>query len=97
MRDPIVSNVCEGLPPCIIRAARLEGRVAWWAEANRCQCWHLDAQKDVAFGVLISPSSKVLCGNWAISARGGLRTDDPAEAQAAFERGAEWVRTGMLE
>jgi hypothetical protein len=23
-----------------------------------------------------------------------LQTDDPAEAQAAFERGAEWVRTG---
>lgn len=24
-----------------------------------------------------------------------LYTDDPAEAKAAFERGAEWVRTGL--
>ncbi|KKL15579.1 hypothetical protein LCGC14_2504170, partial [marine sediment metagenome] len=24
------------------------------------------------------------------------RTDDPDEAQAAFERGAEWVRTGEM-
>ena len=26
-----------------------------------------------------------------------LATDDAAEAQAAFQRGAEWVRTGVLE
>ena len=25
-----------------------------------------------------------------------LWTDDPAEAQAAFDRGAEWVRTGKM-
>jgi hypothetical protein len=24
-----------------------------------------------------------------------VETDDPAEAQTAFERGAEWVRTGQ--
>jgi len=25
-----------------------------------------------------------------------VHTDDPDEAQAAFERGAEWVRTGHI-
>jgi hypothetical protein len=25
-----------------------------------------------------------------------MYTDDPAEAQAAFEHGAEWVRTGEM-
>ncbi|KKK95245.1 hypothetical protein LCGC14_2674750 [marine sediment metagenome] len=80
----------------MVRAARLDNRVAWWAEANRCQCWHLDAQRDVAFGVLASPSSKEACGNWSLFPEGGVRTDDPDEAQAAFDKGAEYVRTGVM-
>lgn len=84
----------EGLPPCIIRAARLDDRMAWWSEANRCECWATDAQVDVAFGVCRPPISTALCRDWCISALGNAR--DPDEAQAAFERGAEWVRTGHI-
>ena len=91
-----VSDPREGLPPCLVRAARLDNRVAWWGEANRCRCWNISARMDVGFGVLTEPqaSHDVLCRDWYISGQGSVRTDDPDEAQAAFERGAEWVRTG---
>jgi hypothetical protein len=100
--DPTVSNVRmsarslavprEGLPPNT-RIECFDGRIVtmhWdcphlrklylvgWGNVDR---WEEDPYHGGAKGPRGTPI-------------GRLRTDDPAEAQAAFERGAEYVRTG---
>jgi hypothetical protein len=91
----------EGLPPCQ-KFATFENRVASLLDkAVGCDGNHTF---DTRFWVLAgmdggtgSPKvhpgyragSKIIHGAVIV-----LSTDDPDEAQAAFERGAEWVRTG---
>ena len=109
MSDPTVSNVRmsvrplaeprEGLPPCLVRFAEFEGRRSSMHQKSLCAFPHTQgANFLVTSGRIMGriedhPRSNWLTGNF----RGVLDTDDPDEAQAAFERGAEWVRTGVLE
>ena len=91
----------EGLPPCQ-KFATFEDRVASLLDkAAGCNGNHIfDTRFWVIAGTDVGAGSpKVHPGYRAGSriVRGEvilLRTDDPDEAQAAFERGAEWVRTG---
>ncbi len=97
-----MSDPREGLPPCLVRAARFDGRIAWWATIGRCECVGADPNPP-AHRVLHGQHGptpkdgrdKWLCRDWFIVGKLPFMTDDPAEAQAAFERGAEWVRTGQ--
>ncbi len=88
-----MSDPHEGLPPCV-SAVVFDGR---------CVVLHKPCEAGPEFVVRAGPF-----GMWADSTvhpgfQGtfgsparvlNLFTDDPTEAQAAFERGAEWVRTG---
>ena len=86
----------EGLPPCLVRFAEFEGRRASMHQKSLCAFPHTQgANFLVTFGRILEriedhPRSNWLTGNF----RGVLDTDDPAEAQAAFEHGVEYVRTG---
>ncbi len=90
----------EGLPPCIRRLAILEGNQACWHDMAQCpQPIPTAAQHVITAGRRDGLRNGNDCTNGAvemIAVPGFLveGTDDPAEAQAAFERGAEWVRTG---
>ena len=104
MSNPTVSNEPrEGLPPCVIRAAKFDGRIAWWSVTGRCECVGADRNPPtnrVLYGQHgPAPNDrrrKWLCRDWFIVGKLPFMTDDPDEAQAAFERGAEWVRTGEM-
>jgi len=104
VRDPIVSNVREGLPPCR-SLARFDGRRASMIDTALCG-------EDHGFNTYSTKRCFVIAGRELrpkrVDPHGFLAyyfarpslvvdlcTDDPAEAQAAFERGAEWVRTGV--
>ena len=94
----------EGLPPCIVQGARLDNRIAWWSSTGRCEClgaFQGPPVHHVLHGqrgpVPQGQQGKWLCRDWFIAGELPLRTDDPAEAQAAFERGSEYVRTGVME
>ncbi len=92
-RDSAPAEPREGLPPCLSFVI-FDGRVACLAApCKSCERegWRVqigDAGRRVAY----SPHP----GTYSLTAkkRQQLDFDDPAEAQAAFERGAEWVRTG---
>ena len=95
----------EGLPPCMSMAV-FEGRVATLYDEMACD--HKDpASLPTRFEVLTGQPTEWL--PWAhedhpeivvpsawIPSRTQHLTDDPDEAAAAFERGAEWVRTGEM-
>ncbi len=93
----------EGLPcECFRGIARFDGRVAWWYSPDpQCpECrgrdlgtspaerHHITGGEDLGY-VDGAPACSTDTIPWT-------RTDDPDEAQAAFERGAEWVRTGEM-
>ena len=93
----------EGLPPCVVMAARLDNRIAWWATVGRCKCVGVSQDAPahhVLHGQLGPPPQgqrgKWLCRDWFIVGKRPLLTDDPDEAQAAFDKGAEYVRTGEM-
>lgn len=84
----------EGLPPCM-ETVVFEGR-----------CVLLHRRCDSKGGILVRTArfsrwdeDKIdhpgyLCPKAAGPMVSHLNTDDPAAAQAAFDKGAEWVRTG---
>ncbi len=96
----------EGLPPCLSMAV-FEGRVATLYDEMGCD--HKDApQMSTRYEVLVGQSTAWLSWEHAdhpeivvpsvwMEGRTKMDTDDPDEAQAAFERGAEYVRTGRME
>ena len=101
MRDPIVSNVREGLPPCQ-HYALYGNRVASLVDTSKCDDDHTLATRFFIVAGIdgdnnpSDPHSEYLAGQGSLaSCLLRVETDDPAEAQAAFERGAEWVRTGV--
>ncbi len=109
MTDPTASNVREGLvgepreglPPCMIRVVASDDRQATWHHRSICSIPEI-RRKPIAHYVLYgqtsptpakrTPMLKLICPGTEIQ----FETDDPAEAQAAFERGAEYVRTGKM-
>jgi hypothetical protein len=98
MTDPTVSNIREGLPPCFKGFAEFEGRRASLHQKSLCtfSCTQ-EGEFLVAPGRIMGRIEGHPHSNWLTGNLGGvLLTDDPAEAQAAFERGAEWVRTGEM-
>ncbi len=93
----------EGLPPCQSLAA-FEGRVASLVDASKCDDDHeLVTRFFLVAGINgndnpTEPHSEYLAGQGDMaSCELWLETDDADEAAAAFERGAEYVRTGVLE
>ena len=83
----------EGLPPCV-NVAVFDGRLATWHKPCKTGNFH-----NVIVGPFLEysespdhPGFRTLIGTYPLVI--DLKTDDPAEAQAAFEHGAEWVRTG---
>lgn len=92
------------MPPCL-RLAVFEGRVA--THYDELGCKHEDpSSMSVRYEVRMGrPDEWRLWYHgdhpevtvptwWGTPLVLHLKTDDPDEAQAAFERGAEWVRTG---
>lgn len=99
-----VSNVREGLgeglPPCVRRLAVYDGRVCHWHDAHSptCpdqdfdgKCYSISGAPATTFTDRHQPSIPTC---YEDEVEWEYLTDDPAEARAAFERGAEWVRTG---
>ncbi len=83
----------EGLPPCA-RIVLYDDRLAVWHSPCGTRNGHI-----VTAGPFLEyadsrdhPGFKTAIGTYPLTV--DLVTDDPTEAQAAFERGAEWVRTG---
>ena len=92
-RDPAEPR--EGLPPCLSMVS-FEGRVAIYEAPCSEGDWHEVIWGDD--GRLVQDPGRhpgVIFTDDNI--RGEIMTDDPTEAKAAFERGAEYVRTGVLE
>ena len=88
----------EGLPPCLSIAV-FDGRRAWFLDA--AACGHTTPKRfTVVADTLIRWDTnwvfhpEVLTPTGTLEGPLEIRTDDPDEAAAAFERGAEWVRTG---
>ena len=95
----------ERMPPCL-RLAVFEGRVATFYDEMGCD--HKDpASMPARYEVLVGQPTEWL--PWAhgdhpqtvvpsvwVSGRTQYMTDDPDEAQAAFDKGAEYVRTGVM-
>ena len=102
-RDPAEPR--EGLPPCT-SLVMFDGRLAALINTALCgepQVHNMATRFFVTAGAqsgstapgLHNPNCRMPQGQGEHTVY--LETDDPAEAQAAFERGAEWVRTGRLE
>ena len=92
----------EGLPPCL-SVAQMGSRIAILRDAAACGHTTPKKRLEVAAGVWNGrrdshkswASAHPEFEGWQLSSLiVNVRTDDPAEAQAAFERGAKWVRTG---
>ena len=96
----------ERMPPCL-RLAVFEGRAITFYDEMGCK--HEDpASMPVRYEVRMGrPDRWRLWAHedhrevtvpewWASSLIMNLRTDDPDEAQAAFDKGAEYVRTGVV-
>lgn len=86
----------EGLPPCL-RLVSFDGRVACLAEPCRvCGRTQWLVQTGTMSRVVPFPRHP---GTYSLRGPRGrqLEFDDPAEAEAAFERAERWVRTGVLD
>ena len=88
----------EGLPPCWLGRATLENRTATLHAVDRCSFLSSLPPRvgnfRVSVGYVANSKDDHPFASWVKRVAPLLDTDDPAEAEAAFERGAEWVRTG---
>ncbi len=104
-----VTSPREGLPPCWRGVAQFEGREVTWHDESLCPDGDVEVRwtqvvcatdsREKMGGFFDAPGD---CSNGRFSDGWGapildIYTDDPDEAQAAFARGAEYVRTGVLE
>ncbi len=91
----------EGLPPCLVRYAEFEDRLVAFFDDSICghngshrygvsAGFILERKRDPGhpelFGAIIEIPPPIY-----------MTTDDPDEAKAAFDKGAEYVRTGRME
>ncbi len=87
----------EGLPPCYTRVAVFEGRQATWHSEVPCENPRHSGHFVLAgTGCGTDASETPLLQQVEFSVL-HVVTDDPAEAEAAFERGERWVRTKVLD
>ncbi len=94
----------EGPPPCQ-RFVLFDGRVASHIDTSLCDEDHKDKFRFfVIAGMGDGDERDDMPHDDCPVGRGAIRnpvvrlsTDDPAEAEAAFERGERWVRTGELD
>ena len=95
----------EGLPPCVT-VAFYDGRRACMIDASLCDIGssghHMSTRFYVNAGhdegpLAIDIHSEFPLVGYGVSGGFSIVTDDPAEAEAAFERGERWVRTGELD
>lgn len=92
----------EGLPPCVRNVAIFENRQVTLHERELCPDPAI--QTDVKSfrvcaghrGVRRNPYHDTDITSLRDPMSLEVTTNDPAEAQAAFAKGAEWVRTGIL-
>ncbi len=96
------SAPAEGLPPCLRWVAFDRRNVAMADREIPCPGDHQFMPKRFAVtwgkenGVVSAHPSHPTYTFPNPGVVGAMRTDDPDEAQAAFERGAEYVRTGVM-
>ena len=98
-----MSEPREGLPPCM-GVVRLDNRYATMRDMALCDGKHTGGTRFwVIAGELMPPHSlssihPEFSAPWhlTIQAIMSLPTNDPDKAQAAFDKGAEYVRTGVM-
>ena len=98
-----MSEPREGLPPCK-SLARFDGRRASMIDTALCDgshYFHKETGKRLFIVIGIEGATSELdphgfLEHWFNSWVLQLLTDDPDEAQAAFDKGAEYVRTGVM-
>ena len=94
-----MSEPREGLPPCV-KIVVFEDRAVLLIDTESCDAEHgiSKVRFGIRFGVIdewrLSPTHP--SGPKTPWVPIHLTTDDPDEAQAAFDKGAEWVRTGVM-
>jgi len=90
------------LPACWVAQSRFDGRVASWHDCDLCEYEPAGALCPTRYFVVAAiltagthphphPGSA-----WCTDVYLDLNTDDEAEAEAAYARAEEWVRTGVL-
>ena len=96
-----VTSPREVPPPCVKGAAVFDGRQTTWHDTDSCPkhyhqghhiCYGIAKGPEHGAGDDIHPSFSVLMDD-----RECIFTDDADEAAAAFNRGREYVLTGVLE
>lgn len=100
------SDLREGLPPCMKRRVEFEDRLAGLGDWEACGADHNRAIRPSRYEVQAGYAGQLAVATTShpgISIRGmqlptifKLFTNDRAEAEAAWLRAEEWVRTGEL-
>ena len=89
----------EGLPPCVRRSAVLDGRQAIFHSASLCQIKGENIH-ETKYKVTAGTADGELTDHppfrWVQFDGPWLETDNPTEAEAAWERAEHWVRTAEL-
>ena len=91
----------EGLPPCVTIAV-FDGRMATKVDAAApCPYEHYPQRFAIGAGTVLGRSSDANNSHrfqtWDTTPVLIVLTDDPAEAEAAWERAERWVLTGELD
>ena len=99
-----LSEPREGLPPCL-SVVMFDGRGASMRASDNCAGEHGGGRFWVASGRIIpcdcpagvhAGTHSEITWHYARPYGPDTETNDPDEAQAAFDKGAEWVRTGVM-
>jgi hypothetical protein len=92
----------EGLPPCVTKSVSFDGRFAAFQEpcdicgARDRREWMVSAYPVERMVESLRHRGYWYPGGFEKGMTVDVITDDPAEAEAAWERAEEWVRTGEL-
>ena len=91
-----MSEPREGLPPCMSRYARCGESVAFIHDYVICE-FPTFYKPSIRYGIALGSHWNGQGGHpFCIAEKTISFTDDPDEAQAAFDKGAEYVRTGVM-
>jgi len=88
------------LPACWVAQSRFDGRVASWHDCDLCEYEPAGAlcltRYFVVAAIPTADAHPHPGSAWCDTVYMDLHTDDRAEAEAAYARAEEWVRTGVL-